>query len=787
MFVVQDTFKTKPAKAYALVEVFATAVATRKPPLRRWLGAACRLCVGAWFLAGLPASAQEGKAAFERGCAICHGAVGEGGSAPALVPLSDSYNEVLRVVRGGGSEMMMAFSQADVSDEQVRQIHAYLRGLTPSEAASAPQSQATAGTTALSSQPQVAVAGAPASPGNFAPMVEWPYVGGDPSNTRYSSLDDLTVENVEGLELAWTWRPEEGPMPEFGTIPGNFTSTPLMIDGVVYVSTNYNRVAALDAVTGAVKWIFDPRAYELGMPLLGGGFRHRGVAAWRDGDKLRIFLASRYRLFSLDAQTGQPVESFGQNGRVDTAKDLSWEVDPSHFEVNAPPAIYGDIVILGSAIGDRPIYKRMPPGDIRAYHASTGELAWTWSPIPKPGEFGADSWEGNALEYAGQVEVWPGVTVDRQLGLVFAPTGNPTNLYYGGGRLGDNLFAGSLVALDAVTGERRWHYQIVHHGLWDYSLPAQSILVDITVDGQPIKAVVQLTKQGYVFVFDRATGAPVWPIEEKPVPPSDVPGERTSPTQPAPTLPLHVLPSPGVKLEDAFDLTPELQAAAQTEMRKYRLGPLFTPPSLEGTLVRPTGGGAVSWGGGAFDPETGMIYMKVSDQAGVLGVEKFDPETTRNRLADKNEADWIGYDVVRGSAAFMGGVPLTKPPYAYLIAINLNTGQLAWRVPFGRGSEALRNHSALRGVTLPERLGTPGPPGAIVTKGGLVFIGGGDEALYAFDKSTGREVWDATVPRRTAGIPMTYRAANGRQYVLITTGSGSDQELMAFALPESRE
>ena len=621
-------------------------------------------------------------------------------------------------------------------------------------------------------------------PGADGAAVEWAFVGSDAGNTRYSAADTLTPDNVDGLEVAWTWRPADRPRQEFGTVPGSFTSTPIMVDGTVYVSSNYNRVAALDAETGAVRWVFDPRAYADGMPALGGGFRHRGVTMWRDGESLRIFLASRHRLFCLDAQTGQVVPAFGDDGVVDLSRDLIWPIDRSHFEFNAAPVIYKDLVIVGSAVGDRVIYRRAPPGDVRAYDARTGALVWSFHTIPQEGEFGSQTWENEAWRHVGATNVWAGVTVDEERELVFLPVGNPTNVYYGGQRLGDNLFAESLVALDANTGERAWHFQIVHHGVWDYDLPTQPMLTPVTVEGRRIEAVTQLTKQGLVFVFDRVTGEPVWPIEERAVPQSDVPGERTSPTQPFPTRPPALLSTLGMRPDDAFDLTPELRAAAQAAMEAYRTGPLYTPPSLEGSLVRPSGGGVANWGGGAFDPETGILYVKSSNVAGVQRLVKYDPETTTNPFADANDPDYVGYDAdLGGRATFEGGIPLNKPPYAYLVAVDLSAGDVAWRVPFGRGSDRLRAHPALRDLDLPDRLGTPGAPGAIVTKGGLVFVGGGEDALYAFDKRSGREVWSAPLPERSTATPMTYRTGTGRQFVLIATGSGASQELVAFATP----
>jgi quinoprotein glucose dehydrogenase len=739
----------------------------------------------ALLVASLSTSAQDGRQVFERACAACHGAEGQGNLAPALVPFTRGSQDLLRIVRSGSGNMMQPFSTADVSDADVRAIEQYLRGLSGRSAtALTPAAAAASGPVTFGSSAVVTAKPAPRRTGGANRAVEWPYVGADQHNSRYSSLEDINAANVDQLKVVWQWRPEERPLKEFGTVPGNFTATPIMIDNVVYVSTNYNRVAALDAETGAVKWVYDPRAYELGMPMLAGGFRHRGVAAWRDsqdGNKLRIFLASRYRLYSLDAETGKPVSSFGLEGMVDTSKDLSWSIESAHFEINAAPTIYKDLVILGSSIGDQLIYKKTPPGDVRAYHARTGKLVWRWSNIPQsPTDFGADSWENQSWRDAGQIETWPGVTVDEKRGLVYLPTGNPGNLYYGGARPGNNLFAESLIALDAETGKRRWHYQLVRHGLWDYSNPTQAMLTDITVGGRRIEAVTQLTKHGFVFVFDRVTGQPVWPIEDRPVPQSDVPGERSAATQPFPTRPPPVN-AQGVTLDDAFDLTPELQAQARSEMQKYRIGPLFTPPSLEGSLIRPGPGGTVSWGGGSFDPETGMLYVKTSNTFGMLRLRKYDPKTTRNSLSRFNDHDWVGYETVGGGTNFADGLPLNKPPYAFLVAFDMNRGEIVWRVPFGFGDESIRNHPALKGVKLPERLGTPGTPGSIVTKGGLVFVGGGDRALFAFDKRTGREVWYAPLPRRTSGTPMTYRSASGRQFVLITTGSGTDQELVAFA------
>ncbi len=614
------------------------------------------------------------------------------------------------------------------------------------------------------------------------PSSDWPVYAGDQGASHYSPLAGITRANVAGLAVAWEWRPGEDALQQFGTRPGNFQNTPLMIDGVLYVSTPYNRVVALDAETGKEMWAFDPKAYEGGQPPNGTGFVHRGVAAWRDAGRLRIFLNSRSKLIALDAQTGEPVSTFGVNGSVDLTQGLRRPVNPNHYTNTSPPVVYRNLVILGNGVGDRLTYKGDPPGDVRAFDARTGKQVWRFNTVPEPGEPGHETWGGDSWKTAGHTNVWAPMSLDEARGLVYLPVSTPSNDFYGADRPGANLYGESLVCLDAATGRLRWHFQIVHHGLWDYDPASAPNLVTITVGGKRIDAVVQLTKQGFAFVFDRVTGRPVWPIEERPVPASDVAREQAWKTQPFPTRPAPLTPQ-GVSEDDVLDYTPALKAAAQAELKKYRIGPIYTPPSVAGTLMRPGIIGGANWGGAAFDPESGMLYVKISHQAALARIVAPD-RSTANPRASEVDAEFVGD--VGGSTSFRPEagaptLPLFKPPYGEIVAVNLNTGDVAWRSPVG-DSAAIRNHPSLAGVKLPERLGVAGAPGAIVTKGGLVFVGGADTGLNALDARTGELVFRLDLGRRTSGTPMTYRTRAGRQVIVIATGSGRDAALVAMGV-----
>lgn len=619
-------------------------------------------------------------------------------------------------------------------------------------------------------------------------MQEWPVYGGNAAGTKYSSLADISRANVKTLTQAWEWKPGDAPMEEFGTRPGNFQNTPLMIDNVLYVSTQYNRVVALDAESGRELWAYDPKAYVDGQPPNGTGFVHRGLAAWRDGGKLRLFLNSRYRLICLDAATGTLVDSFGDHGVVDLSRNLIWPIEKRHYTQTSPPVIYRNLVILGNGVGDRLVYKNDPPGDIRAFDARTGRQVWSFHTIPQRGEAGHETWQEGATKVTGHTNAWAPMTLDDNRGLLYVPVGTPSNDFFGGRRRGAGLYGESIVCLDAATGKRKWHYQLVHHGIWDYDPPSPPNLVTITVDGRRIDAVVQLTKQGFAFVFDRVTGKPVWPIEERPVPPSDIAGEEAWPTQPFPTKP-PPFTEQGVTLDDAFDLTPELKAAAQTTMKKFRIGPLYTPPSKEGTLMRPGVIGGANWGGAAFDADSGLLFVKTTNQISVARIIAAD-RSASNPRASEVDADFVG-DLSAGADFVPPGVdgskpmpplPLLKPPYGHLVAIDLNHGVIKWRIPFGDNPQ-LRAHPALKDIMLPDQLGTPGAPGVLATRGGLVFVGGSDQALHAVDTATGEEIWRAPLSRRVTGTPMTYRSKSGRQFVVVATSAGADAALIAFALP----
>jgi glucose dehydrogenase len=604
------------------------------------------------------------------------------------------------------------------------------------------------------------------------PEGEWKFYGGDPGNSHYSRLTQINKTNVGQLQVAWEWQTGDVPMPQYGVTPVRFEATPLMLDDVLYLPTPYHRVVALDAKTGKELWNYDPHSYELGPGIPGQPFAfHRGVAAWTDGKERRIFMPSRGHLMALDATTGKLLPRFGKEGIVDMTETLVWKVkDRVHYNNDSPPVVYKNLVIMGSAVPDLQYYHQSPPGDVQAFDARTGKLVWSFHTTPQAGEFGNDTWENESWKYTGHANAWPPMALDEKRGLLYLPLSSPANDYYGGERKGNNLFADSLVCLDANTGKRVWHFQTVHHDLWDYDGVMAPNLLTIHVNGKTIDAVAAVSKTGFTYVFNRATGEPVWPIAERPVPQSDVPGEKTSPTQPIPTKP-PAFAQQGFTVDDVVDFTPEIKAMALEKIKDYRLGPIFTPPSFQGTLMLPAHGGGANWGSSSADPEKGILYARAENFLQLMKLKK--QEDPQQQLGEANT----------DSLTVGNGIRINKPPYSTLTAIDLNKGEILWQVPVGETPPAIRNNPLLKGVNFPPT-GATGYAGVLVTAG-LVWIGPGDNKLYALDQDTGKVVWSSELKSPVSGIPMTYRTRSGRQFVVVATGGGArPTTLVAFALPE---
>lgn len=606
---------------------------------------------------------------------------------------------------------------------------------------------------------------------------DWPSYGGDNGSRKYSSLDQIDPQNVSTLKTAWVWdSPDNKTVAEniaaenFRAVPAGFKATPIVIDGVMYIPSSFGRIVALDAKTGATKWLFDTEAWSSGRPA-NLGYNSRGVAYWRSGDKERVFFATNdANLWSIDAETGEPDKQFGVDGKVDLAQGLGREIDRRQYGVVAPPLVSNDIVVVNSIINDGPTNKEMPPGHVRGFNPHTGAIEWMFETIPQPGDYGNETWEDGSWEYTGNTNSWTIMSADDELGIVYIPIGTPTNDWYGGLRHGDNLFAESLVALKASNGERVWHFQMVHHGVWDYDLPAAPTLVDITVDGRPIKAVAQISKQGFTYVFDRVSGEPVWPIIETPVPQSTVPGERLSATQPIPSKPAPFAQQ-GISDATLVDYTPQLRNEALQLIERFDYGPVFTPPSLRGTINLPGWGGGGWWTGAAFDPSTGLFYVPTASIPIVVQLEEADPEKSN-----------LGY--VRGGATDIGGpqgLPITKPPYGRIVATNLNNGELEWMVPHGEG---IRQKIIDMGILDPGPVGGPSRTGPLLTKT-LLFVAqvdNGRSVLRAFDKATGAVIHEIDLPLPPQGTPMTYSVA-GKQYISLAIGGGPSSQLITLALP----
>ena len=648
---------------------------------------------------------------------------------------------------------------------------------------------------------------APAQTG--AQKGEWRSYGGDTGNTRYSALDQINATNFSKLEEAWHFRTENlGPRPEY-----NLEGTPLMANGVIYATAGTRRsVIALDAATGELLWVHSENEGERGRnaPRQLSG---RGLSYWTDGREERVYYVTPgYRLVAMNAKTGAPIAGFGKNGILDLKEDDDQVIDPITGEVglHSAPVVASDVIIVGAAhrSGGVPRSKTNVKGYVRAFDVRTGRRLWIFHTIPKPGEYGYNTWESDSADYTGNTGVWGQISVDEQLGMAYLPVELPTGDYYGGHRPGNGLFGESIVAVDLKTGVRKWHYQLVHHGIWDFDIPCAPILVDITVNGRPVKAVAQPTKQAFLYLFDRVTGQPIFPIEEKPVEQSTVPGEKTSPTQPFPSKP-PAYDVQGFQLKDLIDFTPELNAQARQVVSHYKLGPIFTPPVVSkadgplGTLVLADAQGGTNWAGGSVDPETGIAYLYSQKSLTNLGLVASDPAKNDFRYLQGTAGEGVRAGGGAGSdgAAVPGSanssrlsvqeLPLFKPPYGQITAIDLSKGEILWQVPHGETPDVVRNHPALKGLTIP-RTGRAGIIGTLVTKSliiageaGTITMPDGKRGAYlrAYDKQTGKDAGMVPMPAGQTGSPMTYML-NGRQYIVVAVGAaGFPAEYRAYRLP----
>ncbi|MDB5023568.1 MAG: hypothetical protein JWP78_1323 [Mucilaginibacter sp.] len=622
----------------------------------------------------------------------------------------------------------------------------------------------------------------------------WPSYGGDKASSQYSPLSQIDSTNFGRVHIAWTWRSVEKNITRSHPDIKSWVweCTPLMVDGVLYVSTSLSQVAAVDAATGRTKWAYDPGTWKNGTPS-NNGFVHRGVAYWQSGnDKRILFGTGDGYLIALNAVTGKPVSTFGNAGRIDLTQGLGRAVERKLYGVSSAPIVCKDVVVVGTKVHDVPLVEAMPPGSVRGFDVRTGKQLWLFSAIPQKGEFGNETWEDNSWKKTGSANVWAPISADDELGYVYLPFSTPSNDNYGGRRHGSGLFGESLVALDARSGKRIWHFQLVHHGLWDYDPPAAPNLINITINGKPKKAVAQVSKQGFVYVFDRVTGKPVWPIVERPVPQSTVPGEKSSPSQPFPTRPAPI-DRQGITENDIVDFTPGLRDSALAVLRKYNYGPLFTPPSLEKpTISMPGIAGGASWSGAAFDPETEMLYVPSNTIPYAVTLEK-------------SIVPGLGYQGKTVAVETMDGIPLWKPPYGRLTAIDMNTGEHRWMAPMGdlastipalkkRGLPLLgrsaRSHILLtktllfvaqEGSTQREEMGgaeAGAKPGSTPALSFQVV----DPKIVAYNKQTGKYIGEIALPRNATAAPMTYML-NGKQYIAVATGGANlPPELIVLSL-----
>jgi len=646
------------------------------------------------------------------------------------------------------------------------------------------------------------------------PRTDWPTYGGNLASHRYSPADQITKDNFSTLEIAWRLKTDFlGPRRD--TL---YSATPLFVDGVLYTTAGMRRaVVALDAASGEMRWMHseDEGVRGSNAPRQGAG---RGVAYWagpNGADRRVIYVTPGYRMKALDARTGVPIATFGRDGVVDLKLEADQEVDLDTAELglNATPLVVGDVIVVGTAHrpGSAPRTMRNAKGSVRGYDVRTGKRLWIFHTIPRRGEFGYDTWLEGSAEYNGNTGVWAQMSADADLGLVYVPVEMPTGDYYGGNRPGDNLFADSLLALDVKTGRRRWHFQTVHHDVWDWDLPCAPILFDMTVNGRTVKALAQPTKQAFLFVFNRETGEPIWPIEERPVPQSEVPKERTSPTQPFPTRPAP-FDLQGITENDLLDLTPALKAEALEVVKRYKMGPLFTPPVLSqlearlATLQVPADVGGANWPGGSIDPENNFMFIHSHSAVYLNGLVPANPaQSDMGYVAGQARAGGGG---ARGTGAGGGraagagpgrggatvqGLPLLKPPYDRITAYDMNRGEIVWQKVHSSTPDDIKNHPALKGVDLPTRTGQPGRSfiGVLTTRTLLIAGEAGVHTnqagkrvalLRAYDKRTGADAGAVEMPAKQTGSPMTYQIG-GKQFIVLAVSGNDGAELLAYALP----
>lgn len=613
---------------------------------------------------------------------------------------------------------------------------------------------------------------------------EWRAYGGDAGGSRYSTLDQINRGNVGKLKSAWTFHTGEG-VPETSTAINTgspaysgrptFQCTPLMIDGVLYVTTSSSRVIALDAENGRKLWEFDPQANKSGKKKL---HQHRGVSYWEgigsDGKKQRfiIFASTDARLYALDAATGKPFVSFGKDGSIDLREGIADNYPTLNYDVTSPPAIYKNLIIIGARVPED--VAKGPSGDVRAFDVRTGKLAWRFHTIPQPGEAGHETWTGDSWKERTGANAWSIISVDAKRGMVFLPLGSASHDFYGGERKGNNLYANSIVALKADTGKLVWHYQTVHHDIWDFDVPAQPNLITVRHNGKNVPAVAQMTKMGFTYLFDRMTGKPLFPIEERAVPPSSVPGEQAAATQPFPVKPAPLSNITAITRDEINDITPEIKKQCTELFDQAMSANIFTPFLLDKwTLSRPNRLGGATWSGASFDPTSGYLFVNANEMAQML---KITAQAAKAPLAYARDNKTINFSADNK-------IPCQRPPWGTLNAINLNTGEIAWRVPLGFNEEL-----AKKGLT---DTGTWSLGGSIATRGGIVFIAGTNDSRFrAFDSGNGKELWTTQLPAPGHATPMTYRGKRTeKQFVVIAAGGGGNlgsktsDALEAYALP----